>query len=106
MATAEEGRLNIRQPQHIVPLRQPAIAEQSRFMSTRPSLDGLDQGEFTEGHELDGKTEKQVPKAMIGKRLTQEEAKRLLAKFGLKGVHSNPYCQFHCHGDGNDTVRE
>jgi len=27
------------------------------------------------------KTEKQVPKAMIGRRLTQEEAKRLLAKF-------------------------
>jgi hypothetical protein len=27
------------------------------------------------------KTEKQVPKAMIGRRLSQEEAKRLLAKF-------------------------
>jgi hypothetical protein len=26
-------------------------------------------------------TEKQVPKAMIGRRLSQEEAKRLLAKF-------------------------
>jgi hypothetical protein len=38
-------------------------------------------GTFTEGHELDGKTEKQVPKAMIGRQLSQEEAKRLLAKF-------------------------
>jgi hypothetical protein len=48
----------------------------------RASLANLDQGEFTEGHELDGKTAKQIPKAMIGRRLSQEEAKRLLAKFG------------------------
>jgi hypothetical protein len=44
---------------------------------------GLDthqhEGEFTEGHELPGKW--QVPQAMIGRRLSQEEAKRLLAKF-------------------------
>jgi hypothetical protein len=39
----------------------------------------LDQGHFTEGHELDRKTEKRVPKA-IGRRLSQEEAKRSLAK--------------------------
>jgi hypothetical protein len=45
----------------------------------KASLDGLDEGEFTEGHELDCKW--QVPKAMIGRRLTQTEAKRLLAKF-------------------------
>jgi hypothetical protein len=45
----------------------------------RASIAGLDQGEFTEGHELDGKW--RVPKAMIGRRLSQEEAKRLLAKF-------------------------
>jgi hypothetical protein len=44
----------------------------------RASLSGLDQGEFTEGHELDRKW--QVPKAMIGRRLAQTEAKRLLAK--------------------------
>lgn len=47
----------------------------------RAALAGLDEGTFTEGHELDGKTEKQVPKAMIGRRLTQEEATRLLTKF-------------------------
>ena len=46
----------------------------------RASLDGLDQAEFTEGHELDRKW--RVPKAMIGRRLSQEEAKRLLAKLG------------------------
>jgi len=42
------------------------------------------EGEFTEGHELDRKTEWQVPKAkaMIGRRLSQQQAKRLLAKFG------------------------
>ena len=44
----------------------------------RASLDGLDQGEFTEGHKLDRKW--RVPKAMIGRRLSQEEGKRLLAK--------------------------
>jgi hypothetical protein len=48
----------------------------------RASLDGLDEGTFTEAHELDGRTERKVPKAMIGRRLSQTEAKRLLAKFG------------------------
>jgi len=38
----------------------------------------LDEGTFTEGHELDRKW--QVPKEMIGRRLSQVEAKRLLAK--------------------------
>jgi len=46
----------------------------------RAALAGLDEGIFTEGYELDRRTEKQVPKAMIGCRLSQEEAKRLLAK--------------------------
>jgi hypothetical protein len=44
----------------------------------RAALADLDEGEFTEGHELDRKWH--VPKAMIGRRLSQEEAKRLLAK--------------------------
>jgi len=35
---------------------------------------------LTEGHELDRKW--QVPKEMVGRRLSQGEAKRLLAKFG------------------------
>jgi hypothetical protein len=39
----------------------------------------LDQGELTEGHELDRRW--RVPKEMVGRRLSQEEAKRLLAKF-------------------------
>ena len=43
------------------------------------ALAGLDEGKFTESHELDRKW--QVSKAMIGRRLSQEEAKRLLAKF-------------------------
>ena len=45
----------------------------------RSAIDGLDQGEFTEGHELPDKWK--VAKQMIGRRLTQAEAKRLLAKF-------------------------
>jgi hypothetical protein len=46
----------------------------------RAALAGLEEDTFIEGHELDGQTEKQVPKAMIGRRLTQSEAKRLLGK--------------------------
>jgi hypothetical protein len=72
-------------------LRQPSHANpQSRrlqlkfgppsLVHARAALAGLDEGTFTEGHELDSKTEKQVPKEMIGRRLSQEEAKRLLAK--------------------------
>jgi Zn-dependent peptidase ImmA (M78 family) len=44
------------------------------------ALAGLDQGDFTEARELDRKW--QVSKEMVGRRLSQEEAKRLLAKFG------------------------
>jgi hypothetical protein len=43
----------------------------------RAALAGLDEGTFTEGHELNGW---RVPKEMIGRRLSQAEAKRLLAK--------------------------
>jgi hypothetical protein len=46
----------------------------------RAALANLDEGEFTEGHELDRKWE--VPKEMLGRRLSQKEAKRLLAKLG------------------------
>jgi hypothetical protein len=45
----------------------------------RDALAGLDQGTFSEGHELDKKTAKRIAKVMIGRRLSQEEAKRLLA---------------------------
>jgi hypothetical protein len=45
----------------------------------RAALDGLDEGEFTEGHELDRKW--RIPKEMIGRRLSQDQAKRLLSKF-------------------------
>jgi len=48
----------------------------------RASLANLDQGDFTEGHELDRKW--RVAKEMIGRRLSQKEAKRLLAKFALR----------------------
>jgi hypothetical protein len=47
----------------------------------RAALAGLDQGTFTEGHELDRGTAKRIAKATIGRRLSQEEAKRLFAKF-------------------------
>jgi len=38
----------------------------------------LDQGEFTEGYELDRKWK--IAKEMIGRRLTQKEAKKLLGR--------------------------
>ena len=50
------------------------------YARMRAAFVGLEEGTFTEGHELDAKTEKQVPKAMIGRRLTQREAKRLLGQ--------------------------
>jgi hypothetical protein len=47
----------------------------------RAALAELDQGDFTEGHELDPKW--RVPKEMIGRRLPQEEAKRLFREQAL-----------------------
>jgi hypothetical protein len=43
------------------------------------ALTNLAEGEFTEGHQLPSRM--RVPKAMIGRRLSQEEAERLLAEF-------------------------
>ena len=48
------------------------------YARLRASIDGLDQGEFAEGHELPGKWK--LAKEMIGRRLSQAEAKKLLAK--------------------------
>jgi hypothetical protein len=39
------------------------------------------QGEFTEGHGLDQKTERRVPKSLIGRPLTRAEAIKLLKRF-------------------------
>jgi hypothetical protein len=39
-------------------------------------------GEFQEGHELDDKTAKKVPKGMIGRVLSRKEATALLKKLG------------------------
>jgi hypothetical protein len=50
------------------------------MLAVRASLASLDEGDFTEGHELPGKWK--VAKQMVGRRLSQEEAKRLLAKLG------------------------
>jgi hypothetical protein len=66
--------------------------------SARAALAELDEGTFTEGQELDRKTEKQVPKEMVGRRLSHEEAKRLLAKGlqksrpGMLKLRSGPWC--------------
>jgi hypothetical protein len=44
--------------------------------SARAALAELDEGTFAEGHELDRKW--RVPKEMIGRRLSQEEAKEVV----------------------------
>src|SRR5437588_10747527 len=46
----------------------------------RAHLAGSGEGTFTEGHELDANTEKRVPKAMVGRQLSQQEAQKLLAE--------------------------
>lgn len=43
---------------------------------------GLADGEFIEGHELDGTIKKKIPKRVIGQRLSQAEAARLLKRIG------------------------
>ena len=59
---------------HIFVVIEPAHS----LVYARLRADGLDEVEFTEGHELPGKWK--VAKEMIGRRLSQAEAKRLLAK--------------------------
>ena len=45
----------------------------------KAALAGIE-GEFQEGHELDAKMAKKVPKAQIGKPLTRKQASALLKK--------------------------
>jgi hypothetical protein len=49
----------------------------------RAMLMGIE-GTFQEGHELDDKTAKRVPKAQIGKILSRKEATALLKRLGSK----------------------
>jgi hypothetical protein len=50
----------------------------------RASLAGLDEGTFTEGHELDGKTEKQVPKEMVGRRAVAGGSEEVVGEVRVK----------------------
>jgi hypothetical protein len=47
----------------------------------RAAIAGIE-GEFQEGHELDAKMTKKVPKGQIGKPLTRNQATALLRKLG------------------------
>ena len=51
------------------------------FARLKEAVAGIE-GEFQECHELDAKTAKKVPKAMIGRVLTRKEATGLLKKLG------------------------
>lgn len=61
-------------PQHF---RYDPLATEAAQM--RVMLAGI-KGEFQEGHELDAKTARKVPKALIGKVLSHKEATTLLKK--------------------------
>lgn len=71
--------LVFKRPKEVVIVIQPAgdiITARMRAM-----LAGIE-GKFQEGHQLDAKTAKKVPKAQIGKLLSRAQATALLKKLG------------------------
>jgi type II secretory pathway component PulM len=71
--------LVFKRPKEVVVIIQPAgdiITARMRAM-----LAGME-GAFQEGHELDAKTAKKVPKPHIGKLLSRAQATALLKKLG------------------------
>lgn len=70
---------------HIVDEQPVVFIQESAGMETarlKAAIAGFNQGTFSEIHMLDAKTEKRVPKKLIGKVLDQSEANALLKKFG------------------------
>jgi hypothetical protein len=65
-------------PQGISVVIQPGASLVSARM--KAALANLQQGEFSEGHELDRGLIKKIPKALIGRCLSQQEAQRLLKR--------------------------
>jgi len=64
-----------------LPQSLPPIGHALVHARMRASLAELDQGELSEGHELPSKWKVAKQMVVVGRRLSQEEAKRLLAKF-------------------------
>jgi len=58
--------------------------QQLMFARVGAGIAGLDEGTFVEGHPLDEKMSKRVPKEMIGRRLAKKEAARLLDRIGRR----------------------
>jgi hypothetical protein len=52
------------------------------FARLAAAIAGLADGEFIEAHELVGPITKKIPKKLIGKRLSQAEAAKLLKRIG------------------------
>jgi hypothetical protein len=50
----------------------------------RATLDGLDQGEFTEGHELDRKM--RVPKEMMGRQVVADRSEEVVGQIKVFGL--------------------
>jgi hypothetical protein len=50
---------------HLIQIKSRQMHKAARM---RADLARLDEGKFTEGHELDRRTEQQAPKPMIGRR--------------------------------------
>jgi hypothetical protein len=57
------------------------LSKVRRTTGIRSALAGIE-GEFQEGHRLDAKMARKVPKALIGKRLSRTQATALLKKLG------------------------
>lgn len=55
---------------------------QAGYLSSARMKAGLagQEGTFQEGHELDAKTAKKIPAAMVGKTLSRKEAEQLLRR--------------------------
>jgi hypothetical protein len=75
----ELGHRAIGQPP---PMRTVVLLPASALVYARLDalMKGLDEGTFVEAHRLDDNLSERIPKVMIGRRLNQDEAKKLLAK--------------------------
>jgi hypothetical protein len=71
-----------------VVIQRAALMIQTRLVS---SVADLDHGTFAEGHPLDDKMAKRVPKKLIGRRLTRTQAADLLIVLDGKDIKARTW---------------